>query len=188
MSPSGEHVRPVPAGVQDAGATFSGPGARAHGNTVAVVVVFDGVAVAVGEGLQGVVAPAGGHAQVEDVVYFRRWGGEEFGDGGGDGGVGDSEGVGVDEESDGGLFLWLVVGLGGRVGSGWNGEEDGWELGGDEVGGVDVECFEGLVESVCESGVWQVREYLIREGLFDGLLTPNPVTSTVTSLDWSSRT
>ena len=94
---------------------------------------------------------------MEDVVYFGGSGEEEFGDGGCDGGVGDSEGVGVDEEFDDGLFLLLVV-LGGGIGSRWVGEEDRWELRGDEVGRVDVECFEGLVESACELGVWQVRE------------------------------
>lgn len=60
----------MPAGFEDGRARFAYPSIRAAAHAIAMVDVLDRVAVTVGEGFERIVPPAGGHAEVEDVVRF----------------------------------------------------------------------------------------------------------------------
>ncbi len=66
--PSGQHVSPVPADLEDRRTAFGLPASGSDVESVDAVDVFDCVAVSMGEGFERVVPSAAGHAEVEDVI------------------------------------------------------------------------------------------------------------------------
>ncbi len=98
-----------------------------HGVPINVLPV---VAVAVGEGFEGVEGAVVGQADVEDYVVIRLVVREdEVRDGGANMAVGDLEGFGVRVDIDARAMRWF---------------EGLWESAGDEVGGVGVEVEKWL--------------------------------------------